>query len=97
VTSINDAQLTNVTSQSHLWRRRKTEPKHWTRMFSENVWNTAGTQIGNTAQLADCCKTQDQTKKTRGHQVWLSVFWGSPVRCRRLVRGTMLPWELCFH
>jgi len=39
----NDAQLTKVTSQRRLWRRQKTEPKHWTRTFSENVWNTVGT------------------------------------------------------
>jgi len=40
---LNDAQLTKVTSQRRLSRRRKTEPKHWTRMLSENVWNTVGT------------------------------------------------------
>jgi len=47
----------------------KTEPNHWRGMFSENVWNTAGTQTGDEAQVADCSMTRDQTKKMCGHCV----------------------------
>jgi len=66
----------------------KTERNHWRGMFSENVWNTAGTQTGDAEQVADCSTAREQTKNTRGHRVWLSVFWASPVRCRLIAAGS---------